>query len=226
MVNDLQEQIADLEKHRTHTESSTKTSVTEIVDLKSQLQAAESAKKMYEEELKELRAQQEDHVEEAVVPAVTSAPSQEQREKTMRLEIENKQLQEEVAALKAAAAVTAASKVAASDDGNSAELSKEIKQLQEQLDTKEKENAKISSDKDKLEAYTKRTLAKFQDKYLVALQECKAKLKEKQDKIEVLEQRSASERTAQKREERLLSSTIYELGLAIMQNRLKSGSGS
>ena len=39
----------------------------------------------------------------------------------------------------------------------------------------------------------------------------------------MLEQRGASERTAQKREERLLSSTIYELGLAIMQNRLKSG---
>ena len=38
---------------------------------------------------------------------------------------------------------------------------------------------------------------------------------------EALEMRSASEKTAQKREERLLSSTIYELGLAIMQQRLK-----
>jgi len=56
---------------------------------------------------------------------------------------------------------------------------------------------------------------------LVALQECKAKLKEKQDKIEMLESRSATEKTAQKREERLLSSTIFELGLSIMQNRLK-----
>merc|ERR1712224_609203 len=93
--------------------------------------------------------------------------------------------------------------------------------LQQQLDKKIAENKKIVSDKDKLEAYTKRTLAKFQDKYLVALQECKAKLKEKQDKIELLENRSATEKTAQKREERLLSSTIFELGLSIMQNRLK-----
>merc|ERR1712157_610388 len=97
-----------------------------------------------------------------------------------------------------------------------------IKALQQELEKKTAENKKIVTDKDKLEAYTKRTLAKFQDKYLVALQECKAKLKEKQDKIESLESRSASERTAQKREERLLSSTIYELGLGIMQNRLKS----
>ena len=96
-----------------------------------------------------------------------------------------------------------------------------MQKLQAELEANERENAKISSDKDKLENYTKRTLAKFQEKYLVALQECKAKLKEKQDKIDSLESRSASERTAQKREERLLSSTIYELGLAIMQNRLK-----
>merc|ERR1712232_1020214 len=79
---------------------------------------------------------------------------------------------------------------------------------------------KLSSDKEKLEAYTKKTLHKFQEKYLVALQECKAKLKDKHDKIEALEARQSAERIAQKREERLLSSTIYELGLSIMQNRL------
>ena len=105
--------------------------------------------------------------------------------------------------------------------GDGAASSAEVAKLKEELAQKVAENKKIASDKDKLEAYTKRTLAKFQDKYLVALQECKAKLKEKQDKIEILESRSATEKTAQKREERLLSSTIYELGLAIMQNRLK-----
>jgi len=114
----------------------------------------------------------------------------------------------------------------AGDDSESgkaanAALQAEIARLQEEVAQKGRECAKISDDKNKLESYTKRTLAKFQDKYLVALQEGKTKLKEKQDKIEALESRSASERTAQKREERLLSSTIYELGLAIMQNRLK-----
>jgi protein HOOK3 len=57
---------------------------------------------------------------------------------------------------------------------------------------------------------------------LVALQECKAKLKEKHDKIEALEIRSAAEKSNQKKEEKLLSSTIYELGLSIMQQKLKS----
>lgn len=242
-VTELQDKIAELEKHRSHTESSTKTSVSEIAELKSQLQAAESAKRMYEHELNELRAQQEVAAEPVAELQIVQSQSKEEREKVMRLEIENRQLKEEVeklqseAAAAAAAAASAArsvqqapellgvertAAVAAPSESVTA-LHVEVTRLKEQLEIKEKEIARVSGDKDKLEAYTKRTLAKFQDKYLVALQECKAKLKEKQDKIEVLEQRSASERTAQKREERLLSSVVYELGLAIMQNRLKSG---
>ena len=123
--------------------------------------------------------------------------------------------------LEQAEAAAAASSGSGSGSGSgSSEIQAQITKLKDDLE-KESEKKKIGSDKDKLEAYTKRTLAKFQEKYLVALQECKAKLKEKQDKIEALESRSASEKTAQKREERLLSSTIYELGLTIMQNRLK-----
>lgn len=55
---------------------------------------------------------------------------------------------------------------------------------------------------------------------MVALQECKEKLKDKHDRIEQLEAEKESEKAAQKREAQLLSSTIYELGLAIMQNKL------
>jgi myosin heavy subunit len=256
-VTQLQEQIAKLEKEKESTVSSSQSSATEIGGLKTRLNAAESAKKMYEEELSELRAQQEHAGVDVSSPggqeslsmqntASTQVPA-ETREKMMRLEIENKKLVEEMEALKIssqeataatvaslAAAETAKSvasaesapplavAVAANESSpDAANLKSELDRIKEELAAKEKENTKISSDKDKLEAYTKRTLAKFQDKYLVALQECKAKLKEKQDKIEVLETRSASERSSQKREERLLSSTIYELGLAIMQNRLK-----
>lgn len=230
LVNELQGKIADLEKHKTETATSSKTATSEIVELKSQLQAAVNAKKMFEQELTELRARQDVAANQDAAPevqglAIAPQQTQEQREKTMRLEIENKKLQEEVAALKEAAAA-AASAASAPAPASGTPGAPEVEKLKQDLAIKEKENAKIRSDKDKLEAYTKRTLAKFQDKYLVALQECKAKLKEKQDKIESLESRSASERTAQKREERLLSSTIYELGLGIMQNRLKSGAGT
>ena len=173
-VHELQEQIAELEKLKSHTDSSTKTSVSEIAELKSQLQASESAKKMFEEELQELRAQQEVAAEDAAAPpAVVASLSKEDREKTLRLEVENKKLQEEVAKLQAQAAASSEKSVPAVDPG----LQQRVSELEEQLALKEQENAKISGDKDKLEAYTKRTLAKFQDKYLVALQECKAKLK-------------------------------------------------
>ncbi|GAX27680.1 hypothetical protein FisN_13Hh225 [Fistulifera solaris] len=233
-VAELQEKIATLEDHRSHTESSTKSSEEVIEKLKSQLSAAESAKKMYQTELDELRAKQESLAaleSSAPIPVpVPTGPSPEEKEKYMRLEIENKQLQEEVAQLTAAAETAAAASALAAVSLNETNesaiesMKEEIEALKTQLEQKEKENEKIVSDKERLEAYTKKTLSKFQDKYLVALQDCKTKLKEKQDKIESLEQRSVSERAAQKREERLLSSTIYELGLAIMQNKLKGGS--
>ena len=230
-IDNLNKKVETLEKDKVDSSDSVKTSVSEIADLKNKLTAAESAKKMYEGELAELRAQQnnsstlsEDDAALAGIdgfsPLTDASSMADAKEKTMRLQIENKKLKEELGKLQTGGAVAASASVGAAS-GDTAALQQEIDRLKEELAKKEKENAKIGSDKDKLETYTKRTLAKFQDKYLVALQECKAKLREKQDKIEALENRSASEKTAQKREERLLSSTIYELGLAIMQNRLK-----
>jgi protein HOOK3 len=223
-VDKLQMKLVTLEKERSDKSDSLQNTATEIAELKSLLGSAEKAKKMYESELKELRAQQA--VEQEDVSAVqgfdAQAPqmSKEQKEKMVRMEYENTKLKEELEAAKNAAPAAVAS-AAPAGGGDAVALQAEVATLKEQLAKKEAQNKKIGGDKDKLEAYTKRTLAKFQDKYLVALQECKAKLKEKQDKIEVLESRSATEKTAQKREERLLSSTIYELGLAIMQTRLK-----
>jgi protein HOOK3 len=220
-VDKLQAKIAGLEKEKLEKGDSLKNTAAEISELKALLSSAEKGKKMYEEELKELRARQD--VEQVDVPAVEGFDDQasNNKEKTMRLQIENKKLKEQLEALKKAPAPAATAASVPVVGGDAASLGADVARLKEELTKKEAENKKIGSDKDKLEAYTKRTLAKFQDKYLVALQECKAKLKEKQDKIEILESRSATEKTAQKREERLLSSTIYELGLAIMQNRLK-----
>jgi hypothetical protein len=55
----------------------------------------------------------------------------------------------------------------------------------------------------------------------VAIQEYNDKLKEKHDKIEILDSRSATEKKLQKRKEHLLLLNIYDLGLAIVQNTLK-----
>lgn len=222
-IEELQSHISTLEKAGASSSEVLKFSATEVAELKSRLSAAESAKKMYEEELKDLRASENDRgLDDEASPGLSLASAESLssvKEKSMRLEIENKALLDQVAELKRSMAVAAVVGAAAGTDADASKA--EISRLTAELAAKEAEKAKISSDKDKLEAYTKRTLAKFQEKYLVALQECKAKLKEKQDKIEALESRHASEKTAQKREERLLSSTIYELGLSIMQDRLK-----
>jgi protein HOOK3 len=223
-VDSLQKKLNVSEKDKIENTDSLQIASVEIMKLKDTLLSAEKAKQLYMDELKELRAQQDVGEELVTVEGFDGQPqvSTAQREKTMRLEIENNKLKTEIDALKKAAStgetitVSSGLGLGATDPSQN-----KIDALKDKLDKKIAENKKIVSDKDKLEAYTKRTLAKFQDKYLVALQECKAKLKEKQDKIEVLESRSATEKTAQKREERLLSSTIFELGLSIMQNRLK-----
>mmetsp|Transcript_21831 Transcript_21831/g.32379 ORF Transcript_21831/g.32379 Transcript_21831/m.32379 type:complete len:620 (+) Transcript_21831:214-2073(+) len=203
----------------------------EVAKLKTELSASVTAKKMAEEELTELRImQQSDHDEvdgevNMAGLSLTSAFSvTEVREKVMRLEIENKSLKKQLDSSVAVSTSTAVAHTANMvDDATVKALENEIEQLQAELKKKDVATAKLASDKDKLESYTKKTLSKFQEKYLVALQECKAKLKEKHDKIEALEMRSAAEKSNQKKEEKLLSSTVYELGLMVMQQKLKNG---
>ena len=243
-VKAQEETIARLEKTIADLSSNSNSAAADVADLKTRLSVAENARKLFEEELNELRIKQEHHTSTELsdnTSVATTAQqgaslSQEQREKMMRLEIENQQLREQLEGQKPFPTVNEKSSDAATTETPFAvaipavssevvdAMKAEIEKWKDAYQLKEQETLKVTSDKDKLEAYTKRTLAKFQDKYLVALQECKAKLKEKQDKIESLEKRSQTERNSQKREERLLSSTIYELGLGIMQNKLKSTS--
>mmetsp|Transcript_13161 Transcript_13161/g.17342 ORF Transcript_13161/g.17342 Transcript_13161/m.17342 type:complete len:684 (+) Transcript_13161:193-2244(+) len=104
------------------------------------------------------------------------------------------------------------------DSASSTEMT--VQELTKKLKEKETQINRLTSDKDKLETYTKKTLHKVQEKYLVALQTCKNQLKERQDKIEQLESRIAKDKASQKREERLLMSAVYELGMDIINTRL------
>jgi len=216
-IDSLQKDKAKIEKQARESEENLKEKIADVARLKSKVGAAESAKKIYLDEIEDLKAQQEDNdlENDPMIPGLGLTPAKslrEAKEKVIRLEHENANLKKQVA--------EALSNPVLSADSGTSRGNGNVTKLKEELKRKDAQIAKVSSDKEKLEAYTKKTLSKFQEKYLVALQECKAKLKEKHDKIEQLEMRSASEKTAQKREERLLSSTIYELGLAIMQNRL------
>merc|ERR1712157_115521 len=145
---------------------------------------------------------------EHAADAALTINSAESTDNAVRLNVENSKLRAQLAQMQLgdAAAVS----------GDDRDM---VATLKHKLAEKDAEVSKLVTDKEKLEAYTKKTLQKFQEKYLVALQDCKAKLKEKHDKIEALESRSANEKVAQKREEKLLSSAIFELGIGIMSNR-------
>lgn len=219
-VEELRRQLAKVQKETSESADSLSVKNAEIAKLKDDFKAAERSKKLYEDELNELKSQTDlvDNSLDGMGSYLTAAHSlssaksvSENKEKMLRLEIENKKLKEQLEN----------SHNMANAVSGEASLKDEIAKLIAELKKKEAEKEKLGRDKEKLEAYTKKTLSKFQEKYLVALQECKSKLKEKHDKIEALEMRSAAEKTAQKREERLLSSSVYELGLAIMQQRLK-----
>ena len=218
--DELQIQTKKLEARISEAEETAKAKDMEIAKLKTDASTAEKAKKMYQDELNELRAQHEGAANAddmnspmAALSLASSKNAAEEKEKMMRLEIENSNLKTQIEQLQTQNSGENAATPSAISSGDAAVLEK-------QLADKNAEVAKLVNDKEKLEAYTKKTLQKFQEKYLVALQDCKAKLKEKHDKIEALEMRSANEKVAQKREERLLSSAIYELGLGMMQNRL------
>ena len=224
-VDELKKSLTVTERERLEATERADVKITEIAKMKATLSAMESTQKMYEDELEALRSSQNDGGVELESPmnglSLTSAKSASaMKEKVMRLEFENDALKRKIEN-QSSTTLAIEPGLTTQTTGGDVAMIKEIAQLKVSLKRKEAEKKKIGSDKEKLEAYTKKTLSKFQEKYLVALQDCKTKLREKHVKIETLEKRSLAEKAAQKREERLLSSTIYELGLTIMQQRLK-----
>ncbi|EJK74966.1 hypothetical protein THAOC_03328 [Thalassiosira oceanica] len=173
------------------------TKESEISKFKSDALNAVKSKKMFEDELKELRAQQEGAADAAItLNGLSGASEAKLKSDNTRLRAQLEQMQQ------------ASSSSASALEGDSDKVS----ELKKELAAKEDEVSRLVNDKEKLEAYTKKTLQKFQD--------CKAKLREKHERIEALEMRSASEKVAAKREEKLVSSALYELGLTMMQNKM------
>ncbi|CAM9506371.1 unnamed protein product [Ectocarpus sp. 12 AP-2014] len=101
-------------------------------------------------------------------------------------------------------------------------LSMTAQSMEDRLKERETQVNNLQTDKEKLESYTKKTLHKFQDKYMVAISHCKAQIAEKNEKIDYLESKISQDKAASKREERLLMSSVYELGMDIIERQLKS----
>jgi DNA repair exonuclease SbcCD ATPase subunit len=208
-LEEAQNQAKKLEARYNEVDESLKAKDAELITVRTAATTAENAKKMYQEELNELRAQHESAAEIGSPMAALSLNNSglsEARENAMRLEIENSNLKAQIEQFRA---------------GESANITPEPADASA-ITAKDAEIKKLEGEKERLEHYTKKTLQKFQEKYLVALQDCKNKLKEKADRIEMLEMKAANEKVAQKREEKLISSAIYELGLGMMQQKLGS----
>jgi len=104
-------------------------------------------------------------------------------------------------------------------EGQAKSLQEAISKLTTSLKTADASITKLKGDRSNIEVYTKQTLHKFQEKYLVALQGCRQKLKDERARNEQLEERLQRDKASQKREERLLSASVYELGLRILSER-------
>jgi len=222
-LEELQRDWARSEKEKLDAMQSLTEKASLIQTLKANLSAAENAKRMYESALKELRSQQEQEetldselrpVVNKIQPHVLPPEMIQQMEK---LELENSTLKQQMEEIQKRV-LSNGSAVAVQEIQC---LHQEVAALNELLDQKDEQIQKLIIDREKLETYTKNTLSKFQEKYLSALQECKTKLKEKHEKILDLELKIDSDKAVHKREEKLMSSAVYELGLAIMQAKLK-----
>jgi len=190
----------------------------ELRVLRQTLKGVEREKREAKEEVEVLKAQKEaaELIQSGDEPVGGDDWSQsmnkmvvESKEQIIRLQHENNSQKEQFAALQSTTAENESSFQLRTED------------LKMQLKKRDSQITALASDKQKLESYTKKTLHKFQEKYLVALQECKSKLKAKHDYIQQLEARSQMEKMATKREERLLSSAIFELGLGMMDGGSK-----
>ena len=95
-----------------------------------------------------------------------------------------------------------------------------VNKLNEKLKAKETEAVKLTSDKAKLEEYTKTALHNVQDKYMLAIKTLKEQVAEKDDKVARLTEQYKQYRSQSQREATLLSSAIYELGMNITEQRL------
>jgi DNA repair exonuclease SbcCD ATPase subunit len=97
-----------------------------------------------------------------------------------------------------------------------------IRLLEERLKEKEGLVNKLQQDKGKLEAFAKNSLSSFKDKYLKELTKFRNEKKEWKDKFTVLSKKYDKDQETYRREERLLLSSMYEIGMRIMDRNMKA----
>jgi len=135
------------------------------------------------------------------------------------------------AAAAAAAATASAASTAAAAAANKqvsqqlAQTQNTVKLLEERLKEKEGTINKLEQEKAKLENFSKSSLVAFKEKYMAALSHLAAEKKSLEGALERLADKSEKNRETSRREERLLLSAMYELGVKIMDNNISKHIG-
>lgn len=102
------------------------------------------------------------------------------------------------------------------------ETSNTIKLLQDKLKEKESSINKLEQEKNKLENYTKRSLHTFKEKYMNVLHVLKEEKEELQLKLKLQIEKTEKNNITWLKEEKLISSAIFELGVSMMDQHLQS----
>eukprot|EP00607_Mallomonas_marina_P007489 CAMPEP_0182416492 /NCGR_PEP_ID=MMETSP1167-20130531/799_1 /TAXON_ID=2988 /ORGANISM="Mallomonas Sp, Strain CCMP3275" /LENGTH=684 /DNA_ID=CAMNT_0024589295 /DNA_START=135 /DNA_END=2189 /DNA_ORIENTATION=- len=96
-----------------------------------------------------------------------------------------------------------------------------IRQMESLIREKESDINRLEQEKGKLESYAKRTLNTFKEKYMTALQSMKTEKKALEDKVSYLQNKAERDQETHRREERLLLSSMYELGVRMMDRNIQ-----
>jgi uncharacterized protein (DUF3084 family) len=103
-----------------------------------------------------------------------------------------------------------------------AQSSNTIRLLEERLKEHETTINKLEQDKSKLELYARNSLATFRDKFMISLQNLQAEKKASDDRAQYLSDKLEANQETSRREERLMLSAMYELGMKIMDRNLQA----
>lgn len=97
-----------------------------------------------------------------------------------------------------------------------------INMVENKLKDKESLINKLEQEKSKLEAYARRSLTAFKEKFMTALQCLKKEKKDLEEKLSVQQAKLQKLNTIYSKEERLISSALFEMGVKMMDQHIQS----
>lgn len=94
--------------------------------------------------------------------------------------------------------------------------------MEDKLKEKESVINRLEQEKNKLENYTKRSLATFKEKYMSVLQQMKEEKRDLDLKIKANIEKAEQHHANWHREERLISSAMFEIGVRMMDRKIQA----